>query len=198
MSKTCPNCGVNSPDNAKFCIECAHDLTDVPIIKDEVKPKNTNGNGLKLGSIALIAIALIVVIAAGFFIFGSGDDSQPEENIQITFDEVTVTDFTSSGKIYYNYFVKGFITNIPKDCDGYMLKTIYCDSQGRELTSTVEKLSSFKDNEKYDFSSTISFYQTQNYLDVDHVSVQLIKDNVFIKEFNSTMSTNKLTSNATA
>ena len=31
MSKICPNCGVNSPDNTKFCIECGYDLEDTSI-----------------------------------------------------------------------------------------------------------------------------------------------------------------------
>ena len=44
MTKTCPNCGVNSPDNAKHCIECGENIEDVPIKKvkePSAKPKTT-------------------------------------------------------------------------------------------------------------------------------------------------------------
>ena len=45
MSKTCPNCGVNSPDNAKFCIECAESLEGVPINKEEEVNKQSDNKG---------------------------------------------------------------------------------------------------------------------------------------------------------
>ena len=196
MSKTCPNCGVNSPDNAKFCIECAYNIEDVPVNKEEVKTSQTravNESSFKLGYIAVIAV-VVLIAAAGFFIFSSGGDDSGAENLQITFDEVKVDDFISDGKTYYDYWVNGYIIDMPKDSDKYMLKTIYYDSSGKEIASTTEKLSKFKDDGKHDFPSSISFYQTENYLDVDHVSVQLIKDNVVINDFNSTMSTNHLSS----
>ena len=63
MSKTCPNCGVNSPDNAKFCIECAYSLEDVPVNKEEkpVKTDTASDSGSALGGIILIAIIAIAV-----------------------------------------------------------------------------------------------------------------------------------------
>ena len=39
MTKTCPNCGVNSPDNAKHCIECGENIEDVEINIEKKKPK---------------------------------------------------------------------------------------------------------------------------------------------------------------
>ena len=195
MSKTCPNCGVNSPDNAKFCIECAYDLSDVEINKEEVKTPESSDEGFsKLGCIVLIAIVAVVIVAAGFFIFGSGEDDSAPDNFQITFDKVESTNFVSDGKTYYDYWVDGFVSGVPKDSDKYMLKTIYYDSSGKELISTTEKLSQFKDDEKYDFASMIGFYQGQQYLNVDHVSIQLIKDNEVIKDFNTTVNANQLSS----
>lgn len=201
MSKTCPNCGVNSPDNAKFCIECAYDLTDVPINKEEPKPvkksstdSDDNGN-VALGCIILIAI-VVIIIAVGFFVFGSGGDSNNETqpNILVTFDEVYVSDFTqSSGQTYYNYVVKGFFSEMPDDAEKYMVRVIFCDSNGRELTSTTSRLSDFEYSHQQNYVCDIGFYQTQNYIDVDHVAVQIIKDNVVLNEFNATMNKNKLT-----
>ena len=196
MSKTCPNCGVNSPDNAKFCIECAHSLEGVPINKEEKteeKSKNDTQGNTVTGCIILIAIVAIVIVAVGFLFLGWGGNSNTEP-ISISFDEVYASDFTNDeGKICYDYFVKGYINNFPDDTQNYLLKTIYYDSQGHELTSTTEKLSYFDSYKKSNYAATLSFYQTKNYIDVDHVSVQIIKDNQVVGEFNSTMNKNKLT-----
>ncbi len=204
MSKTCPNCGVNSPDNAKFCIECAYDLTDVPVnkVREEEKPveKAPASSDSEKGNVALGCIIMIVIVIAiagiGFFIFGSGgsDNNDTQTNIQITFDQVYANDFVSGNKTYFNYYVVGFFNNIPKDnANEYMVKVIYCDSNGKELTSTTERLSKFESSQYQNYASTISSYQTENYIDVDHVSVQIIKDNKVLNEFNSTINKNKLT-----
>ena len=203
MSKTCPNCGVNSPDNAKFCIECAYDLSDVPVneINEEEKPaqKASVSNDSEKGNVALGCIIMVVIIIAivgvGFFVLGSGGDNNndTQTNIQLTFDEVYVYDFDSGNKTFYNYNVNGFFNNIPDDANTYLVKVIYYDSNGRELTSTTERLSKFESSQYNNYAATLSSYQTENYIDVDHVSVQIIKDNMVLNEFNSTINKNKLT-----
>lgn len=195
MSKTCPNCGVNSPDNAKFCIECAHSLEDVPINKEEKPPQNSEDDksSLALGCIMLVVIAAIIIVAVGFIFLGWGGGNTSQDNITITFGEVYAFDSTSNGKTYYNYYVNGYFDKMPKDIEKYMIKTKYCDSSGKELTSTSKRLSDFKNDVNHNFASTISTYQTQNYINVDHVCVQVLKDNQVVQEFNSTMNTNKLT-----
>ena len=195
MSKTCPNCGVNSPDNAKFCIECAESLEGVPINKEEKPPQKSeeSDGSVALGCGIMIVIAAIIIVAVGFLFLGWGGGDAGQENITITFDEVYVSNHNSDGKTYYNYVVKGFFDKMPKDIEKYMVKTKYIDSRGNELTSSSKRLSDFKNDVNYDFSSTLSFYQTQNYIDVDHVCVQIIKDNQVVQEFNSTMNKNKLT-----
>ena len=195
MSKTCPNCGVNSPDNAKFCIECAHSLEDVPINKEEKPPQNSEDDksSVALGRIMLVVIAAIIIVAVGFIFLGWGGGNTSQDNITITFGEVYAFDSTSNGKTYYNYYVNGYFDKMPKDIEKYMIKTKYCDSSGKELTSTSKRLSDFKNDVNHNFASTISTYQTQNYINVDHVCVQVLKDNQVVQEFNSTMNTNKLT-----
>lgn len=195
MSKTCPNCGVNSPDNAKFCIECAESLEGVPINKEEKPPKKSeeSDGSVALGCGIMIVIAAIIIVAVGFLFLGWGGGDAGQENITITFDEVYVSNHNSDGKTYYNYFVNGFFDKMPKDIEKYMVKTKYIDSRGNELTSSSKRLSDFKNDVNHDFSSTLSFYQTQNYIDVDHVCVQIIKDNQVVQEFNTTMNKNKLT-----
>ncbi|WP_296798382.1 zinc ribbon domain-containing protein [uncultured Methanobrevibacter sp.] len=195
MSKTCPNCGVNSPDNAKFCIECAYSLEDVPVNKEEkTSQKDTSSDsGRAFGGIVLIAVIAIAVVAVGFFIF-SGMSNNVQPNITITFDQVYASDYESNGKNHYSYYVKGYISNYPDNDADYMIKTIYYDSNGSQITSTVKKLSEFKNDQKSNYASSFGSYYTDNYVDIDHVSVQILKDNAVLNEFNSTMNKNKLTS----
>lgn len=195
MSKTCPNCGVNSPDNAKFCIECAYSLEDVPVNKEEkTSQKDTSSDsGRAFGGIVLIAVIAIAVVAVGFFIF-SGMSNNVQPNITITFDQVYASDYESNGKNHYSYYVKGYISNYPDNDADYMIKTIYYDSNGSQITSTVKKLSEFKNDQKSNYASSFGSYYTDNYVDIDHVSVQILKDNEVLNEFNSTMNKNKLTS----
>lgn len=196
MSKTCPNCGVNSPDNAKFCIECAQSLEGVPINREEKPPKKSEESegSVVLGCAIMIAIAAIVIVAVGFLFLGWGGGDAGSDNITITFGDVYANDFTGSdGKTYYDYFVNGYFDKMPKDIEKYMVKTKYIDSSGKELTSTSDRLSDFKNDVNHDYASTLSFYQTKNYIDVDHVCVQILKDNQVVGEFNTTMNKNKLT-----
>ncbi|WP_296861340.1 zinc ribbon domain-containing protein [uncultured Methanobrevibacter sp.] len=195
MSKTCPNCGVNSPDNAKFCIECAYSLEDVPVNKEEkTSQKDTSSDsGRAFGGIVLIAVIAIAVVAVGFFIF-SGMSNNVQPNITITFDQVYASDYESNGKNHYSYYVKGYISNYPDNDADYMIKTIYYDSNGSQITSTVKKLSEFKNDQKSNYASSFGSYYTDNYVDIDYVSVQILKDNAVLNEFNSTMNKNKLTS----
>jgi hypothetical protein len=141
----------------------------------------------------LVVIAAIIIVAVGFIFLGWGGGNTSQDNITITFSEVYAFDSTSNGKTYYNYYVNGYFDKMPKDIEKYMIKTKYCDSSGKELTSTSKRLSDFKNDVNHNYASTISTYQTQNYINVDHVCVQILKDNQVVQEFNSTMNTNKLT-----
>ena len=200
MSKTCPNCGVNSPDNAKFCIECAESLEGVPINKEEKVKKtpssSSDDGGSVIPCIIGIIIVVVIVVAAASFIFNSGGEDA-QKNITVTFSDVYVFSGTSSGVQYYYYYVNGFINNFPNDLDGYAVKTLYSDKNDNELVSTTEKLSYFERSKDSKYDTLISSYATPNYLDVDHVTVQIIKDGVVLNEYKSNMNTNKLTQSPT-
>ncbi|WP_407422072.1 hypothetical protein [Methanobrevibacter sp.] len=202
MSKTCPNCGVNSPDNAKFCIECAESLEGVPINKEEkVKkaPSNSSSDdgGSLIPCIIGIIIVVIIVVAAAAFIFNSGGNQDTQKNVTLTLTEAYVYSSTYDGETTFYYSVSGYINNFPDDMDGYTIKTIYCDKDDKELVSTTEKMSYYKSYKDSDYAIVLSSYYTPNYLDVDHVTVQLIKDGVVLNEYKSNMNTNKLTQSPT-
>ena len=201
MSKTCPNCGVNSPDNAKFCIECAESLEGVPINKeDKVKksPSSSSGGGSTIPFIIGIILVVIIVVAAAAFIFNSGSGDDTQKNVTLTLTESYVYSSTYDGETTFYYSVSGYINNFPDDMDGYTIKTLYCDKDDKELVSTTEKMSYFKSYKDSDFAIVLSSYYTPNYLDVDHVKVQIIKDGVVLGEYKSNMNTNKLTQGSSA
>ncbi|MBE6505088.1 MAG: zinc ribbon domain-containing protein [Methanobrevibacter millerae] len=204
MSKTCPNCGVNSPDNAKFCIECAESLEGVPINKEETVKKapstsSSDDNGSVIPCIIGIIIVVIIVVAAAAFIFNSGSGEETQKNITVTFSDVYVSSGNSiSGIFYYYYYVNGFFNNFPEDMEGYTVKTLYCDKEDKELVSTTEKLSYFESSKDSKYDTMISSYSTPNYLDVDHVKVQIIKDGNVLNEFTANMNTNKLTQSSSS
>ena len=86
MSKTCPSCGINSPDNAKFCIECAYDIEEVPINEKENKTSestgdegsNTENSGEKSG----LSCIIIIAIVGAFVLTNNGNGGKL--NTQIT------------------------------------------------------------------------------------------------------------------
>ena len=85
----------------------------------------------------------------------------------------------------YTYCVSGYINNFPDDEENYIIRTILYDANGTELTSITKKLSLF--NRFSDQSFTFFYESTENYMNVDHVTVQIIKDNQVLNEFNSTI-----------
>ncbi len=186
MSKLCPNCGANSPNNAKHCMDCGYSLENVTPTDDEGSSANST---FPMKSILVIAVIIIIIAAISFDVL---TPSAPE-NVTVSISKAECTDGTSSNEIYYYYSVSGFIDHKPGDADKYLVKTLFCDSDGKELVSTTEKLSQFNANSKYD--TLIGYYATKNYIDVDHVVVQIVKDGNVINEFNKTMNTNKLTQN---
>lgn len=188
MSKLCPNCGANSPNNAKHCIDCGYSLENVTPTDDEISSTNSS---FPIKSIVILAIIIIIIAVISFNVL---TPSTPE-NVTISLTDVECWDGMSNNEIYYFYHVDGFIDHIPGDASKYLVKTLFCDSEGKELVSTTEKLSNFKSDTEYD--SMLGSYTTNNYVDVDHVVVQVEKDGNVINEFNKTMNTNKLTQNKT-
>ena len=61
MSKSCPNCGKEVPDEAKFCMDCGHNF--------EANTTNSAKNSiLGNGKIFLVIIAIVVILVFGVLI----------------------------------------------------------------------------------------------------------------------------------
>lgn len=190
MSKICPNCGVKSPDHAKFCVECAESLEGVAISEDyEEEISNGSGFNLPIKGILIAAFVLVVIIGLVSSAFDSDGGDVIQKNMSVTFSDV-YTWQSDDGTYFYD--VEGFFNNVPKDIDGYYIKTIYCDENDNELTSDTKKLSYYEDYFDSSYSIYISSTYSDTYLDVDHVKIQIIKDGNVLNEFSQKMNTNQI------
>ena len=191
MSKYCPKCGNELPDDAQFCNECGYSVlvdnnhTDEETPKEVMKTEEAGINLPKTNIIPkiLIPVAVIVIIIIGLAIFSSNIFYNPDSI------SITITDISATGEesdYYYN--VNAIFSNLPSNTQGYLLKTTYYDSNGNALASTTEGLNTV-DNSEY--GSCFAFYNSPKYLAIDHVKVEIIHDGNAIKEATGDFDRNK-------
>ncbi|MBQ6100165.1 MAG: zinc ribbon domain-containing protein [Methanobrevibacter sp.] len=194
MTKVCPNCGKEVPDDAHFCVDCGHDF----IKKDSSKTfsKNNSNNIFTNGKIFLVLIAVVVIVGAAIILsFGSGGHgSEPVDEIKhevdLTITEVDGWDGDSSSKKSYTLYTEAIFNKVPSDLKGYNVKTTYVDANGSDIGYEIETL----DNVYYDSNYALSFghYTTYKKPNPDHVNVEIIKDGKTIDNFTSKIDKSKI------
>ena len=226
MSKYCPKCGNELPDEAQFCNECGYSVlvedkkeevpeTDennnakVPETKKEEKIETSNKDVDEIlfnetpgkskvndklfnnnSSISLpnnkliIPIAIVIIIAISVFALNSNLFYNPD-NMSITITEVYGSS-DDDGKCYYS--VGAIFSNLPPNTEGYLIKTNYCDSNGKTLATTTEGLNLVDANE---YGSYFGTYSSPKYLNVDHVDVEIMHDGKVVKEAKGDFDMNK-------
>ncbi len=211
MSKYCPKCGNELPDDAQFCNKCGYSVLvedeKVEASKKEETPKkdmdkilfNETPNESKTDDKVfsskkpslnlpknkiLIPIVVVVIIIAGIAIFSSDLFYNPDD---IT---ITITDISGySGDTSYYYYVNAIFSHLPSKTEGYFLKTTYYDSNGNSLATTTEGLNTVTDNE---YGSTFAYYDSPKQLNIDHAKIEIVHDGKVIKEVNGDFDKNKL------
>lgn len=187
MSKNCPKCSQEVPDDAKFCMNCGYNF-------DETDGKDSNL--FKNGKIFLILIAIVVIVGA-LFIFTTGSNNNTSSNAVGDVDHVALTitdvggwDSDSSSKKSYTLYTQALFNSVPDKTKGYMLKTIYYDKDNKQIGQETESL----DYVYYDSDYALSFghYTTYNKPDPDHVTVQVIKDGKIIDNYTEEIDTSKI------
>lgn len=187
MSKNCPKCSQEVPDDAKFCMNCGYNF-------DESDGKDSNL--FKNGKIFLILIAIVVIVGA-LFIFTTGSNNNTSSNAVGDVDHVALTitdvggwDSDSSSKKSYTLYTQALFNSVPDKTKGYMLKTIYYDKDNKQIGQETESL----DYVYYDSDYALSFghYTTYNKPDPDHVTVQVIKDGKIIDNYTEEIDTSKI------
>ena len=189
MTKFCPNCGKELPDESKFCLECGYDFSK----KTSKQNSDDNSNIFLNGKVFLVLIAIILIVGA-IFIFGSGnhggadDNAQPTSGVSLTITEVAGYD--SKNPKSYTYYVEALFSKVPSNMDEYMVKTIYYDENNTEIGNTIESLSSVYYDSDYPIS--LGHYTTYNLVKADSVKIQIIKDDKVLDEFSSKIDQNKI------
>ena len=189
MSKICPKCGKELPDDARFCMDCGCTI-------DAPESSSTMG-GFSLSTLFIILIVAVLIIG-GIFILtsGSGDNTKAPDNAQREGHTVdlTITDVggwdSDSGKKSYSLYTEAIFNSVPDDLKGYNIKTTYCDSNGTEIGHETETL----DNVYYDsdYALSFGFYTTYKMPDVDHVKVEIIKDGKVTDTFTEKIDKSKI------
>lgn len=186
MTKYCPKCSQEVPDDAKFCMNCGYSFDQAD-----------GSNVFKNGKIFLILIAVVVVIGAAFMLTsgignnnGSDGGADNVEHVALTITDVGGWDSDGSSKKSYTLYTDAIFNSVPKDTKGYMLKTIYYDNDNKKIGQETESL----DYVYYDSDYALSFgyYTTYNKPDPDHVTVQVIKDGKVIDNYTEEIDTSSI------
>ena len=192
MTKSCPKCGRDLPDNAKFCMDCGYSIEE----KKTEKPASFSMSTL----FAILIVAVLII--GGIFILTSGSGDSSSSTAGDTVDDadrigVTITDVSgwdyegdSDSKASYTLYTEAIFDNVPDDKEGYKIKTIYYDSNGTEIGHETETL----DEIYYDSDYALSFghYTTYKLPDPDHVTVEVIKNGKVIDNYTEHIDISKI------
>lgn len=192
MTKNCPECGNEVPDDAHFCADCGHDFFH----KDTSRSGNSDSI-FSNGKIFLVLIAAVVIVGAAVILsLGFGGNGQPAdvddgvEHVKLTISDVDGNDGYSDGKKYYFLWTDVLFTSVPSDQKGYLIKTIYCDENGTSLGQETETLSHAYYETDYPIS--VGYHTMYKKPDLDHVNVEIIKDGKTIDNYTYEVDKNKI------
>ncbi len=187
MTRSCPKCGKQVPDDAKFCMDCGYAFDD-----------NQSAKKFSVSTLFIILIAAVLIIG-GIFILTSGSGSNNSssdvdnvEHVDLTISQVNGWDYAgdSDSKPSYTLYTEAIFNSVPSDLKGYNLKTRYYDSNNTEIGHETETL----DNIYYDTNYPISFghYTTYKLPDADHVTVEIIKNGKVIDNYTEKIDKSKI------
>ena len=187
MSKSCPKCGKEVPDEAKFCMDCGYSF--------QKAGTNSAMNGIfSNGKIFLLIIAVVVIL--GLAVIAMTGNNQTSDNpvddaehVDLTITGVGGWD-SDSGKKSYTLYTEAIFNKVPENMDGYNVKTTYYDSNDESIGHETETL----DNIYYDsyYALSFGFYTTYKLPDPDHVTVEIMKDGKVIDTKKKKIDTNKI------
>lgn len=188
MSKICPKCGKELPDNAKFCMDCGYTL--------EEKSEGMLSS-FPLPTLFIVLIVAILLIGGAFILSSSFKDNTkaPDKGNDVTHAvDLTITDVSGwdsdSGKKSYTLYTEAIFNKVPDNLKGYNVKTTYYDTNGSEIGHETETL----DNVYYDSNYALSFgfYTTYKLPDPDHVTVEIINGGKVIDSYTEQIDKNKI------
>ena len=188
MSKICPKCGKELPDNAKFCMDCGYTF--------EEKGKGTLSS-FPLPTLFIILIVAILLIGGAFILSSSFKDNTkaPDKSDEVTHAvDLTITDVSGwdsdSGKKSYTLYTEAIFNKVPDNLKGYNVKTTYYDTNGSEIGHETQTL----DDVYYDSNYALSFgfYTTYKLPNPDRVTVEIINGGKVIDSYTEHIDKNKI------
>ena len=193
MSKKCPECGEDLPNQAHFCGNCGYDFFENNDAKQSVS--DNLGGIFSNSKIFIVIIAIVIIVAAGAFIaMGLGGNNQASDDnqhaVDLTITEVNGYSSSSSSPKSYSLYTYAIFNKVPSNLDGYNVITTYFDVNDTEIGHETETLS----NVYYDTDYPISFgfYTTFKKPNPDHVTVEIIKDGKTVDTFTSKIDQGKI------
>lgn len=186
MTKNCPNCGKELPENAKFCMDCGYSIE---------KANSRNSNIFSNGTIFIILIAAILVIGGIFILtssFGGNnahDVTNDGEHVDLTITGVDGSQDDEDKKSYFIYTTALF-NSVPEDLNGYNIKTTYYDTNDTEIGHDTETLEMVYYESDYDIG--FGYYTSYKLPDLDHVKVEIIKNGDVIDSYTEKIDRNKI------
>ena len=188
MTKNCPKCGKQVPDNAKFCMDCGYSF----------ESNETNGK-FSLSTLFIILIAAVLIIGGVFILTSgsgnnsnSGDAADDVDHVDLTISDVLGWENSddSDSKPSYTLYTEAIFNSVPNDMKGYNIKTRYFDSNDTEIGHETETL----ENVYYESDYALSFghYTTYKLPDVDHVTVEIIKSGKVIDSYTEKIDKSKI------
>ena len=187
MSKDCPKCGKEVPDDALFCMNCGYSF--------DTKKSAANSNPFSNGTIFLILIAAVLLIG-GIFILTSGFGTNTTDNVVDNVEHVSLTITGVDGweddsdKKSYSLYTNALFNDVPKDMKGYIVKTSYLDENDTLIGQETEKLEQIYYDSEYALS--FGYYTAYKLPNPDHVKVEIIKDGKVIDNYTSNIKKNKI------
>lgn len=192
MTKHCPECGAQVPDEAHFCADCGHDFFNKAPVSKSSDSIFTNGKIFLVLIVVVVIIGAVVILNSGF---GGNDstaeaDAVKESPVDLTITEVSGYDGYNSGKKYYTLYTYAIFNKVPSDLKGYNIKTTYVDENGSEIGYEIEKL----DYVYYDSDYALSFghYDTYKKPNPDHVNVEIINGGKTVDNYTSKIDKSKI------
>ncbi|WP_461462842.1 zinc ribbon domain-containing protein [Methanobrevibacter sp.] len=178
MSKYCPKCRNELPDNAKFCLNCGYKLdTEDNSFSNSKEDSLNNQSIFKNGKIFLILIFIVLIIGGGIILTSTGNS--PEKNVENV--SLTITDVGGYGSESFTLYTEALFEHVPSNLEGYNIKTSYYDDNNKLIGSETEKLSAvYYDSE---FSIIFGNYNSYKKPNPKYVTVEIIKDGSTVNEY---------------
>lgn len=203
MSKNCPKCENELPDNAKFCSNCGYKFEIESNSTSNSQPSSinnqnnsnyqessinnpNNSNIFNNGKIFLILIFLVIIIGGGIILISTGNslDNKPE-NVTLT-----ITDVGGFGEESYILYTEALFDHVPSNLDGYNIKTSYYDDNNTLIGSENEKLKSVYHDSEYSLS--FGYYTSYKKPNPKYVTVEIIKEGSTVNQFKYEIDRNKI------